>query len=464
MDSERTEQRRRLGSPWTVVAVVAVLTAGGGGAYWASAYAGGGSTPGSSDGNGKGSDDPPPPLNLTGGSATAGGRLTAAVPLPSGPDSAPVRGPQAVPRAAVEKLAKALGVPGTVRSDAGVWKAGGTANGGGPVLQVNSQAPGVWSYSLNGSSTRPLSGDPLSAKEALVKAAPVLKSLGLDGGGAQRDASRTAGALRAVTVDPVVDGLPTHGWSTDLQLGPDGRVITGYGRLSPLSRSADYPVVGAKQALKTLNGKATGSGDYGIGQCPTVVPKESKSPGDDPTLPHVLPCIPGKSQPMTVRSARFGLSSQFVDGRQALVPSWLFEVAQTGVRGTYVMAQQAVDPAYVRRGGGSSGGGSTSPAPSGSPTAGIHKMRIESYTASDTTLTVRFWGGVCNTYSASADESGSQVLVRVTGVEKNPGRVCVMLAKEFTETVRLDKPLGGRKVVDAWDGRTVPAKAGSSAG
>ncbi|MCW2874921.1 MAG: hypothetical protein JWL99_6241, partial [Streptomyces oryziradicis] len=97
------------------------------------------------------------------------------------------------------------------------------------------------------------------------------------------------------------------------------------------------------------------------------------------------------------------------------------------------------------------------PTPSGSsPAAGIHKMDIQSYSVDGTNLRVRFWGGVCSNYSASADESGTEVLVRVTGVAKQPGKVCIMLAKEFTETVRLHKPLGDRKVIDASDGSTVP--------
>jgi hypothetical protein len=84
---------------------------------------------------------------------------------------------------------------------------------------------------------------------------------------------------------------------------------------------------------------------------------------------------------------------------------------------------------------------------------------IQSYSASGSTLRVRFWGGLCSTYSASATESGDEVTVRVTGRPKQPGRVCPMIAKQFTKTVRLDQPLGDRRVIDARDGTPITPEA-----
>ena len=61
---------------------------------------------------------------------------------------------------------------------------------------------------------------------------------------------------------------------------------------------------------------------------------------------------------------------------------------------------------------------------------------------------MRFWGGVCSDYAVTADETGDEVKVKVIERGRRPGQVCIMIAKELTETVTLDKPLGGRKVVD----------------
>lgn len=99
------------------------------------------------------------------------------------------------------------------------------------------------------------------------------------------------------------------------------------------------------------------------------------------------------------------------------------------------------------------GGGSSAGA---AGTAGTHAMKIESYTASGSALTVRFWGGVCTGYTATAEESSDEVTVRVNAVPGRPGRMCSMIARRFTRTVELDRPLGTRKVIDAWDGAPLP--------
>ncbi|MDX2817660.1 hypothetical protein PV410_34895 [Streptomyces sp. PA03-5A] len=450
MESEPTRTRRRHRPPWVMSTVaVAVLAAGGGGAYWASSSAEGG-VPRASGGSGS---DAAEPLELDSATGGTGAELTVRGDLPDGPSSAAVQRPGSVSRAAVERLAQALGVPGTVKSDHGVWKAGGTPDGGGPVLRVNKDAPGTWAYSYYGGKPRegraPAQDDlAVPAAEALRRAAPVFAALGLKG--ARTDAGEVSGVLRTVTADPRVAGLPTHGWRSAVQVASDGLLVTGHGMMAPLTRGDTYPVVSAKEALKLLERPGTG-GDLGIGDCPTVVPKPSRAPGDDPTLPQVLPCVPTAHRPMEVRKAEFGLSAQFVAGRQTLVPSWLFEVAQEGVTRTSVLAQPAVDPAYVR-------GGTASPAPWGTAAPAAGAAKVESYRAEGTELTLRFWGGVCSDYTVSADGSGTVVKVKVTAVEKEPGKACIMIAERFSRTVRLDTPLGDRKVVDLSDGSTVPRK------
>ncbi len=65
-----------------------------------------------------------------------------------------------------------------------------------------------------------------AAKKAAV---PVLKALGQDD--AKLDASELMGAVRVVNADPKVGGLPTYGWTTGVQVGPDGQVVGGNGQL-----------------------------------------------------------------------------------------------------------------------------------------------------------------------------------------------------------------------------------------
>ncbi|WP_431946414.1 hypothetical protein [Actinacidiphila sp. bgisy167] len=451
MESEPTRpHRRRSRSSWAVTAVAAaVLAAGGGGAYWASSAADG-AVPRGSGGSGGAS---PRPLELDGAGRDAGVDLTVRGDLPDGPSSAAVRLPGDVSRAAVVRLARALDVPGTVTSDHGVWKAGGTPDGGGPVLRVGKEAPGAWSYAYYGGAPRegraPVREDlAVPAAQALRVAAPVFAALGLQD--ARTDAREVSGVLRTVTADPRPAGLPTHGWRSAVLVASDGLLVAGHGMMAPLTRGDTYPVVSAKEALKLLERPGAG-GDPGIGSCPTVVPKHPRGSGDGPRLPEVLPCLPTAHRQLEVRRAEFGLSAQQVAGRLALVPSWLFEVARKGETRTSVLAQPAVDPAHVR-------GGGASPAPTRPVAPVVSPVKVESYSAEGTELTLRFWGGVCSRYTASADESGAVVTVRVTGVQEDPGKACVMVAERFTRTVRLDAPLGGRKVVDLSDGSTVPGK------
>lgn len=67
-----------------------------------------------------------------------------------------------------------------------------------------------------------------------------------------------------------------------------------------------------------------------------------------------------------------------------------------------------------------------------------------------------FWGGVCSTYTARATEDATTVRVTVSESKPDPGKACIMIAKELTRTVTLDAPLDGRKVVDAGSGKAVP--------
>ncbi|GAA2491341.1 hypothetical protein [Streptomyces gobitricini] len=478
---------RRRRSPLAVASVaVAVLLAGGGGAYFATVASDGGDRRGGAPA--AGGTQPPPPLALDG--HTEGGRgpggpgvapgepdpngvvYRAAGPLPEGPGSAHVYRPEgSVGADEVARLAAALGLDGTPRAAGSAWKVGPDKDGSGATLQVDRQAPGMWTFGtapagdncLKGkecpstSATPPdgMSGQPVDEAAAKKAAAPVLEALGQQK--AELDATQVMGAVRVVNADPVVGGLPTYGWSTGVQVGADGSLTGGSGRLKAPAESHEYPVIGAAEALKLLN---AGSGDGGagignIGGCATPAPLE-----DSGTKP-AAPCEPGggpggspaPKETVTISKAVFGLAAHYTAGRPALVPSWLFEVAPQGDARPFTITYPAVAPEHL----------TPAPPPAASeapdtPGTGKAPRQVESYSMDGKILTARFWGGVCSKYTVEAEESGTQVRLKVVETPIEPGRVCILIAKELTGTVTLDQPLGDRRVVDAASGERVPRR------
>ncbi|MEW2212016.1 hypothetical protein AB0895_06135 [Streptomyces globisporus] len=472
-DNDVTGPRRRR-PPLAVASVAAaVLLAGGGGAYWASTASGDGDKTGSgtaakkstpllaldapADGPGDTSSaSDSPPAGIAPGEPDPGGPpviYRAAGELPDGPDEAAVHlAKGTVAPADVARLAKALGIPGTPRTEGTSWVVGDD-DGPGTLLKVAKQAPGTWTFArttpskpcepgkmcANGATES--GGDPVSDKAAKAAAAPVLKAAGQDD--AALNAGQLMGDVRVVNADPKIDGLPTYGWSTGVQVSPDGKVTGGSGHLKALEKGATYPAVGADEALKQLNEASKGKGDGGrdIGGCATPVPLEG-----EPKPPADPQCVPsnGKRAPVTqtVEDAVFGLALNYVDGRQTLVPSWLFTVRQAPGGPENTVTQVAVDPKFIEK-----------PEP---PTTPSGDRKVTSYGADGRTLEVTFWGGVCSTYTASAKESAGQVRITVTEKPQEGKKACIMIAKELTRTVTLEKPLGDRTVVDAASGGAVP--------
>ncbi|GAA2443548.1 hypothetical protein [Streptomyces macrosporus] len=496
---EPTRPRRR--GLTTVSVALAVLLAGGGGAYWASTASGGGSADAARDG----ADGRPSPLVLDGygehpaaergiapGEPAPGGGpvYKAAKPLPKGPESAPaLRSVVDVDRKEVAGLAKALEVPGEVREENGTWTVGGD-EGEGRTLTVD-DATGVWSFT----GAVPLEAGDVSEREAEEAVAPVVEALGLEG--AEVDAGRTRDGLRIVRVDPRRDGLPVAGRTTEIGVGRQGALASGGGRLTESAEAgggAKYPVMSAEETLAALNarsgrvelgllcsepsgrkpgggpddGAATpetagpGAGKPGAGK-PDVVPPADGEPGSPE------PCGPsGKRQTVEVTGASFGLSPYPSRGRELLVPSWLFEVAEGG-GGTHTVAHPAVEPEYLApssaAGDGSdsdsspgSGSGSAPANPGPGPKEPVRTAtHVDPYEPDDRTLTVHFWGGVCSDHTATAEESGEAVTVRISERAKDPGRACVLVAEEMTAKVTLDEPVGDRKVLDE-EGERLPEK------
>jgi hypothetical protein len=506
--ADSTERPRGRRSPLAVgVVAAAVLIAGGGGAYFATSAFGG------SGGSGTpGDDGRPPPLAL--GSTTgspdlagpAGSPAPSAPPavapgephprgvtyrargeLPRGPGNARVYRPSGTVAAAdVARLARAFGVAGTPRSAGASWKVGTDKDGSGPLLQVTKRAPGSWTFTEFGAArsgddcTKGKScpsvgsgdgGDAVSEAVAKKAAAPVLKALGQDD--ADIDTGRVSGATRVVNADPVIGGLPTYGWSTGIQVDADGRLTGGAGQLIVPERGDSYPVIGAAEALKELNKAAVGAVGAGrIGGCATAEPLEGgeRSALGKPSLPCAWKS-PAAAEPVEISGAVFGLAARSMDGQGALVPSWLFEAVPGGSSASYTVTHPAVAPEFLRSpapgpapGPTSAGPGTPSPQPhkelpGGPGSAGtgddLLTRGATSYSVEGRTLTLRFTGGVCDTYAARADESGTAVKVKVIVTNPDPERICVAMAKERTAKVTLDKPLGDRQVVDGATGRKV---------
>ncbi|WP_431995277.1 hypothetical protein [Streptomyces griseoflavus] len=463
--------RRR--SPVLVASVAAaVLLVGGGGAYLATGAVGGSGDSGTGTTPGANGDPTPPPLALDGPSEGAGNGIAPGEPnpygatyradgtLPDGPGSAPVyRAGGQVTEERVVALAKALGLDGKPVSEAGGWRIGGQ-DGSGPTLRVEREAPGSWTYSANTPRTDnckgatckpPASGDASAVSEAVARkaAAPVLKAAGQDD--AKLDASQILDGRRVVNADPEVGGLPTYGWTTGVVVGAQGDVVGGSGRLAEPVKGDTYPTVGAGKALELMNATPGGGPRAGVGGCATSVPLEEDRQQEQ--------CDPGAKpagETVTVDGAVFGLAAHSVGGRPALVPSWLFEVRPGGTPEAITVTYPAVDPEFLAQ---RSPSGEASPAPTGpgdgpASAPAAREAEVEGYTAEGDELTVVFTGGVCADYEVTARADGGEVTVRVTETPW-PGKVCIMIAKRYQETVRLDAPLGGRAVVDA-DGDPVP--------
>ncbi|WP_416756841.1 hypothetical protein ACMAVT_24660 [Streptomyces sp. FW42] len=477
-DADRgSEGPARRRTPALVASVAAaVLLVGGGGAYLAAGAAddsGGGATPGA---NG---DATPPPLALDGYSESGpdgiapgepnpyGATYRAEGALPDGPDAAPVfhaRGQVTEDR--VVALAEALGVEGRPVAEGGSWRIGGQ-DGSGPTLRVDKQAPGTWTFSRNIRGSDNCKGAtckaPTGAKTAAVSeeaakkaAAPVLKAVGQDD--AKLDASQVLDGSRVVNADPEVGGLPTYGWTTGVVVGASGEVVGGSGRLAEPVKGDEYPVVSAREALDAMNG-APGAGDrVEIGGCATPAPLDEGQQQEEP-------CAPAKpaGETVAVDEAVFGLAAHSVDGRPALVPSWLFEVRPAGSDNPFTVTHPAVEPEFLAAPTGSGERPGEEPSgPGDEPTSApaTRDVEVEGYTAQGDELTVTFTGGVCADYKATASESASKVTVRVTETPW-PDKVCILIAKQYEQTLRLEAPLGDRQVVTA-DGEPVPLHKGGA--
>lgn len=510
--TENSDPRvRRRRAPLIASAAAVMLIAGGGGTYFAAVGFDGGDdkdSAGSTRAESGRKGSTPPQLSVDpdhqagfapGEPPPSGVVYRSAGSLPAGPERAAVHLPSgSVSKDEVARLAAALGVSGTPRLSGAAWTIGPSADGSGPLLRVDRKAPGTWTFGAFGSApsgdncvkgetcwkrdATDAAGTPVSEAVAKKAAAPVLRALGQSD--ARVDARQSRGAVRVVNAEPVVDGLPTYGWTTGVEIGADGQVVGGGGHLKKPVRGEEYPVLSAQEALDRLNQGGTAVSAAG---CPSTAPGVDGPATDVPCGPPACatpvplegeqkaarPCVTVTPERRKVSGAVFALAAQSVAGRQALVPSWLFRVDQGGGAGALTVAQTAVEPEFLRE-------AETTPAqpprtpkapepprkikpsgPASEPAVPRPGHHIESYTVEGRTLTVTFWAGVCSEYRATAVETGGAVKVRIVESAQDPKKVCILLAKQQTETVTLDRALGDRVVWDMASGKAVE-RAGSS--
>jgi hypothetical protein len=192
-----------------------------------------------------------------------------------------------------------------------------------------------------------------SESEARAAAQPVFDALGLS------DARVTVwpgDPTASVQASPTVDGLPTVGLVTYLQIDADGDVVWADGRLPVADRGADYPVISAADAFDQL-----------LDQPRAVMDICMQRPDGEPGCAEVPPA--------EVTGGTLGLLLDYDGQRPVLVPAWLFDVkgepepvAQIAVDPSF-LAPPAVDDEPVPVDGGddtSSGSGSGSSGSSGS--------------------------------------------------------------------------------------------------
>lgn len=252
--------------------------------------------------------------------------------LPADPRSAPVqRLTASADSRAVARLATALGLPGGPGRDDGGWvlrRAAAelrvAATPGNPWTYIRGDAPDL----SEPGATLPMAPPTLAARAA---ARPVLTAVGLGGAAVE---VRTVGGTVSVRVDPLVGGLATAGFSTEVAVDADG-VAWARGWLGGLSavqalhrlRASPGPFARGRPCWLLEPGPAREDGRPrrsqrpdrsadGSGQChrPVAGERSLQAQADPVALPHQRPA----SQPdrRTERLTRGG-----VDGSDGVRPA-----------------------------------------------------------------------------------------------------------------------------------------------
>ncbi len=266
------------------------------------------------------------------------GALRLAGPLPTGPGSARVYrlGRPAGPPARMVALGRALGLRGEPTTIAGGWRLAGPTGAlrvadvaGAPfefgAVESCLTAP-VCAAGCGRPPARPGVGMACAAAKTVTSdcagtgcgpavpdrgrtraaAAPVLTALGLG-------SARVTTEPGQVSAAPSVDGRPTAGFATVIDVDAAGRVRSASGWLGTVRPGARYPVLTAGATYAALRHRPTGMAHPDLcRQRPDHRPGCAEPP------------------PIVVTGARLGLLLTGTETGQLLVPAWLFTTAGTG--------------------------------------------------------------------------------------------------------------------------------------
>jgi hypothetical protein len=289
--------------------------------------------------------------------------------------------------------------------------------------------------------------EPSPMSEDAVRAAvqPLFDALGLDLSKARVEGWPYGGSA---TLTRTVGGLEAYGLQTSVQVDRDGTVQSAGGFLGVPDKGDSYPLVTAQAAYDDLPPMVT-----------TML---------CPVSPDGKGC--GSPAPTEITGARLGLMMQpLASGEQALVPAWLFEVkgwteplAVVAVQAKYLATDEPTDPATVKP---DPSGGIVPPAPppGTEPDPGATRSAFGFDKASRGTSTDE----VVVTYGDSsscphenvthvAKEDSTTVYVGLQADAQDPGTACTDDYRIMNVVVKLQAPLGDRKVVDVSTGKAVP--------
>ena len=264
--------------------------------------------------------------------------------------------------------------------------------------------------------------DPAVVRRA---AAPVLAALGLADAYLRIE---TYGGQGAAIVDPLVDGLPTAGFTTRVEVDARGTVLSGSGFLGDPTNGPSYPLLTAQAGFAAL-------------------PEQPR-----PLAPDCLSCPP--PAPAEVTGARLGLQWTELDERAAtLLPAWLFTVKGWPMP----LPQTAMQPRFLAP---VTEPPVTSP-PVDPPSTGTRApLRFDAaYPSDDPDVVIVQYGDSSSCphkgVTQQAKESADTVVVLLEADAPTAGQICTDDYRQMLVTVRLDAPLAGRAVISGADARPV---------
>jgi hypothetical protein len=284
----------------------------------------------------------------------------------------------------------------------------------------------------------PKPGPTADVNTARVVAKRVLADLGLG----DADISVQGGGEHAfVQAAPRVDGVPTSGFDTSLEIDAEGKVFGGNGFLGRPSDGAMYPLISAKAAYDAL-----------------------------PELPRPMMLCPANARcpapvPAQVTGAELGLLlTALADDEAALLPAWLFTVEGW----TMPLAQPAIEPRFLQLPeekpvptdpGLVDPAQPAEPPQPADPTGPRSAFGFDAvFPTDEPSVVVIQYGdsGSCphSNVTPLVKESSDSVVVTLEA-DAQPKQACTDDYRQQLVTLKLEAPLGGRTVIDGSRGEPV---------